>query len=201
MKRVFFLAMLMISSITAFAQREAGEVSVKPAVGVSSTNISGMEGSAHIGFVVGADVEYQMTDIFAVSGGLYYSASGCQTSNMDVIPLKYKKHIHNQYLTVPVLLNAYVADGFALKAGLQAGFLLDSELEVETKETYDKDSVKDLLNNFDLALPVGLSYEYQNIVFEAKYNIGLTNIIKDKKASEFKNCKNSILQFTIGYRF
>lgn len=196
MKKIYLIVLLMMTSLATFAQREAGEVSVKPAIGVSSTNISELEGSGHIGFLAGADVEYQMTDMFALSGGLYFSTSGCQTSNLDILALKYKSHIHNAYLNVPILLNAYVAEGFAIKAGIQPGFLLSSKLDTKTLDTDVNKDVKDALESIDLAIPVGLSYEYNNVVFDARYNIGLSKVVKSVKGSH-----NQIIQFTIGYRF
>lgn len=200
MKKIYLIVLLMMTSLATFAQREAGEVSFKPAVGVSSANMTDMEASGHIGFLVGADVEYQMSDMFALSGGLYFATSGCQTSNMDITGLGFKAHLHNAYLNVPVLLNAYVAEGFAIKAGLQPGILLSSKLDFKTLEVTTKTNVKDILNTVDLAIPVGLSYEYNNIVFDARYNIGISNVVKSNNVRKGYS-KNQILQFTIGYRF
>ena len=57
-------------------------------------------------------------------------------------------------------------------------------------DVYDK--------TFDLSLPIGASYEYQNIVFDARYNFGLTGVSGNKLMDDQKN---SVLQFTVGYRF
>ena len=50
------------------------------------------------------------------------------------------------FINIPVLANFYVAKGFALKIGLQPGFVVSA----------DK-GIKDDCNTFNLALPVGLS--------------------------------------------
>ena len=48
---------------------------------------------------------------------------------------------------------------------------------------------------FDLSIPVGLSYEYQNIVFDARYNIGVTKI------ADGVDHYNNVIQITVGYKF
>ena len=59
--------------------------------------------------------------------------------------------------------------------------------------TVAKDKLK--ANTFDLSIPVGLSYEYKNFVLDGRYNFGVTNISKNG------NPKNSVFQFTLGYKF
>ena len=93
------------------------------------------------------------------------------------------------YINVPVLANVYVAPGLALKAGLQPGFLVNS-------------SSSDTFKSVDLSIPVGVSYEYENFVLDARYNFGVTNVVKDD-INRFINsdCKNSVFQLTLGYKF
>ena len=43
-------------------------------------------------------------------------------------------------------------------------------------------------------MPIGLSYEFDNIVIEGRYNFGLTKVWKDM------DNKNSVFQFTVGYK-
>ena len=53
----------------------------------------------------------------------------------------------------------------------------------------------DDVKGFDLAIPVGLSYQYQNIVLDARYNWGVTKI------TDGADSKNSVFQITLGYKF
>ena len=50
------------------------------------------------------------------------------------------------------------------------------------------------VKTFDFAVPVGLSYEYKNLVIDARYNIGLTRMVEDDES------RNRTFQFTIGYK-
>lgn len=73
-------------------------------------------------------------------------------------------------------------------------FSLVSKAKAETSRVsaeVDLDDVK----GFDLAIPVGLSYQYQNIVLDARYNWGVTKIMDDVDS------KNSVFQITLGYKF
>ena len=75
----------------------------------------------------------------------------------------------------------------------------------------DYESEYDRISGFDLSVPVGLSYEYENVILEARYNIGLTDTYKKSDsdmASGAKSTadggrkhKNSVIMFTVGYKF
>lgn len=98
------------------------------------------------------------------------------------------------YLNVPILANFYVAKGFAVKLGVQPGFKLSSKAKVKgsgASKEVDVDGVKSV----DLSIPVGVSYQYQNIVFDARYNWGVTKIVDDADS------KHSVFQITVGYKF
>ena len=84
---------------------------------------------------------------------------------------------------MPITLNYYPVAGLALKAGLQPGFLVNKD---------DMDDAKTV----DLSIPVGLSYEYQGLVFDARYNIGCTKVFKHSDEGY-----NNVIQITVGYKF
>ena len=92
------------------------------------------------------------------------------------------------------MCNVYFAKGLAVKAGVQPGFKASSKVKAEfggesASASYDG------LKSFDFSIPVGLSYEYNNVVLDARYNIGMT------KTYDFINSKNSVFQITLGYKF
>lgn len=51
------------------------------------------------------------------------------------------------------------------------------------------------LKKVDFAIPVGISYEYMNVILDARYNIGLTKVYDNIDG------KNSVFTFSAGYRF
>ena len=103
------------------------------------------------------------------------------------------------YLNIPIVANYYFAKGWAVKAGIQPGFLLSAKAKVDgvgATESADTDFKSDC-KSFDLSIPLGLSYEYEQIVFDARYNLGVTKVNKEGDNSS----KNSVIQFTVGYKF
>ena len=88
----------------------------------------------------------------------------------------------------------------ALKAGVQPGFLLSCKSKWSDNESgkwvdYEETS-KDGLNKFDLSIPMGISYEFSNIIIDARSNLGLTTVAKDPAPSS----KNSVIMLTLGYK-
>jgi len=176
------------------------------------------------GFLGGLDVEFRATEYLGVSLGAYYARQGCRWADyeerMDVNSARsneegryfgYKnKHLNLDYINVPLMLKAYVAPRFAVMAGAQVGFLCgDGKVKEEvTPLTKDKNGSTWYEDSQDteysypakkvaVSIPVGLSYEYMNVVLDARYNIGLTKANKEGAADS----KNRVFAFTVGYRF
>ena len=99
------------------------------------------------------------------------------------------------YINIPILANAYIAKGLAVKVGVQPAFKVSSKIkaggvEVDVDKVYDND-----IKSFDLSIPLGLSYEISDFVIDARYNWGVTKLL------EGYDSKNSVFQFTVGYKF
>ena len=94
------------------------------------------------------------------------------------------------------MANVYVVKGLAVKLGVQPGFNVNGKLKTVINAGGQFQASKDVdVKTFDFSIPVGLSYEYQNVVLDARYNWGLT-----KLQSNF-DAKNSVFQVTLGYKF
>ena len=104
------------------------------------------------------------------------------------------------------MLNYYVTKGLALKAGVQLGFRMKAKMKTDDG-SYDIDEFYRLagmlipgeepkVNKFDLAIPVGISYEYQNVVLDARYNWGLLKVENIGPAYY-----NRVFEVTLGYKF
>ena len=192
MKKLLIMAAMMLSTVGAFAQYSAGDITVQPKVGLNIADITDIDDSkTRAGVVAGAELEYHVSPMFGISGGLLYSMQGCKGKEEGV-----EATIKNDYLNIPILANVYVAPGLALKAGVQPGFKVSSKATAKAggvTATTDIDS--DAFKSFDFSIPVGVSYEYMNICLDARYNIGVTKI------ADNTSCKNSVFQLTLGYKF
>lgn len=200
MKKIILTAAIMLASVGAYAQFAVGSINLQPKVGLNISNITDIDGAdPRIGLAAGLEAEYQVSDIFSLSAGAIYSQQGAKTgfSTDDVDgTLTFKL----DYINVPILANVYVTKGLAVKLGIQPGFNVASKAEykqtiggVTNKVSGDVEG----LNSVDVSIPVGFSYEYANVLFDARYNWGLTKFIDDSDS----NSKNSVLQITLGYKF
>lgn len=190
MKKMFLAAAMMLASVATFAQNAEGQITIQPKVGLNIANITDADDAdARIGLAVGAEFEYGVTDMIGISAGFLYSMQGAKTTieNVDAT-------MKLDYLNVPILANVYVAPGLAVKLGIQPGFKLSSKFKAETSGVSAEADLDDV-KGFDISIPVGLSYQYQNIVLDARYNWGVTKIMDDVDS------KNSVFQITLGYKF
>lgn len=199
MKKIFMFAMMSLMSMGAFAQ-EAGEMFVKPMVGGTLSTITGDhtdDAKFKLGLVAGAEFGYMVADQFGVTAGALVSMQGAGAKDTD-----YTKDASSTltYLNIPILANYYIIPGLAVKAGIQPGFMLSAKTKGSEKvggSWYDYDhSGTDGYKKFELSIPLGVSYEISDFVIDARYNLGLTNIIDHEK---HKN-KNSVIMLTIGYK-
>lgn len=190
MKKMFLAAAMMLASVATFAQNAEGQITIQPKVGLNIANLTDADDAdARIGLAVGAEFEYGVTDMIGISAGFLYSMQGAKTTieNVDAT-------MKLDYLNVPILANVYVAPGLAVKLGIQPGFKLSSKFKAKTSGVSAEADLDDV-KGFDISIPVGLSYQYQNIVLDARYNWGVTKIMDDVDS------KNSVFQITLGYKF
>ena len=200
MKKVILSACVMLIAIAAYGQRDKGTVTLQPKVGLNVATLTN-DGDADSRFapVVGAEVEVQATDMVSFSGGLLYSMQGAKGKIGDV-----DGTVKLDYINVPILANVYVANGFAVKLGVQPGFLINNKVkvsqngvnaEVDLEKAFKAAGIDAKLNKVDVSFPVGVSYEFSNINIDARYNWGLTKFIDEDSS------KNSVFQITVGYKF
>ena len=186
MKKIFMMAVMAVAALTANAQQEAGTFSIQPKAGLNVSSLSGDGTKAKAGFTAGVEGMYQATEKFGVSLGVMYSMQGAKSKANSDIKMNYG------YINIPILANYYVVKGLAIKAGIQPGFMTSAKYKIGDNST----DVKDRCKKFDFSIPVGVSYEIANVVFDARYNFGLTKTVKDVEKG-----KNGVFQFTVGYKF
>ena len=191
------MMMLVMATVamTASAQntlRDKGSFTLQPKAGVGIgtiagnwTTIGGEKDKARIGFVAGLEGEYYAADWFGLAVGLNYAQQGFKFEAED-----YKETTKLDYLNVPIVGNFYVAKGLALKTGFQFGFLMNAKL--------DSQDIKDLCNKVNFAIPIGVSYEIENVVLDLRYNLGLN---KTNKADNGNKARTDLIQITLGYKF
>jgi len=195
MKKLLLLAIVLLSSAGIMAQEREGTLTVQPRVGMNLSSMTDYN-KMKFGYNFGMEMEYQITDIFSLSAALMYSDQGAkddETGTDEILDI--------DFVNVPIMLNCYVVPGLAVKAGVQPAF--------RTKTTVKYDGMKmDVdwllkqygtdteMSKFMLSVPVGLSYEYNHFVLDARYNIGVTDLFKGEGIM-----RNNVIQLTLGYKF
>ena len=227
MRRLFLLCLFVLTLFGAQAQPKWGTWSVVPHVGVSFANLTNdaihfadnriSHSQTRIGFSGGADVYYQLTDKLALSGGVAYTQAGC---NFEDVPADlsaksgtvfHDSYFNLGYVDVPLLAHVYVSKGLAFSVGCQPSFLTKATAHAEMQDyetdgkggiKYDKnevyeDDAKASFKKTAFAIPVGISYEYENVMLTARYNIGLSKVYNH----DLSDSKNKIITVSVGYKF
>ena len=206
MKKLFTMVALMAMSLTALAQHEEGDITIQPKVGITISNITDGDKSK-VNLTYGVEFERFFADQFSASLGVMFTNQGCKYDIYSVdgagnVSDEMKLDIY--YGTLPIMANYYVLPGLALKAGIQPAFRVKAKIKYKG-EKVDFDNYIDTmfpgegnkLNTFDLSIPVGFSYEFKGITFDARYNIGVTKLISDTDESIY----NKVFIMTLGYKF
>lgn len=218
--RKFLFAIAMMVAVSANAQVEEGEFYLIPKAGVGIADLTGklfdptQSGTNYDAtlrpittFVGGIEGEYGINDKVSFSAGILFAMQGSKTKD-NMFKIK------ENYINVPLMVNYYPIPncGLAIKAGAQVGFTIRKRITIDGMEysadyivarnywgrpVYVESELSKQFNKVDLAIPVGISYEFSNIVLDARYNIGLINVMKDDP----ENSKNRLWQFTLGYKF
>jgi hypothetical protein len=205
MKKLLTLIATAFIAISVSAQSEAGSFTLQPNVGFTYTTATSDWGKGKDGaFALTAGVEgmYMVNDKFGAALGLNFT--GYNISQEVVTSLKGDTEDlvwSNYYFNVPVTANYYVAPGLAVKAGIALNFLSTAKFDGYDEFEFDygfvsaKGKVKDLYKSTFFSVPVGVSYEFNSFVFDARYNFGLGKV-REKMDGSF-----NALTFTVGYKF
>jgi len=207
MKKLVLLTLLiMVFSLGAFAQDEAGKGIIAKGfkaglvmANLSSDNIS--ENDMKLGFAGGAFITYAFSPQFAIQPEVMYCMKGTKFSMEGAEDdLKY----NFDYLVVPIMLKymipteGNVAPNFF--AGPEVGFLLSAKAKMGGEEADMKDELKSV--DFGLGFGAGVDFKMESttIMFDARYTLGLSNIADDTEGGDF-SVKNTALMFTLGIGF
>ena len=188
------IAALMVVTLSANAQNEVGVLTLQPKVGMNLANMTGDgDQKTKVGLLAGVEAEYGISEKFGLAFGALYSMEGYKVKRKlwgNVVMLGKQTFKANlDYINIPILAQFYPVKGFAIKAGVQPAF------NVSHKAGGDADGTIEGVKTFNFSIPVGLSYEYEGFVLDARYNIGITKLYKDADQG-----RNSTFSISLGYK-
>ncbi len=181
MKKILFSILAVAAfAFTASAQDTGFGYGVK--AGINIANLTNSDGNYKVGFTGGIFSPITVSATCSPFRQTYSTRVRVQKGD--------DAKIKTDNLNIPILANFYLVKGLAVKAGVQPGFLLGAN-----------DGMKDAFKTFDLAVPVGVSYDFNcGLILDARYNIGVTKVAKAEYSDDSK-IRNSVFAVTAGWRF
>jgi hypothetical protein len=204
MKKLLTLIALAAFTVTAQAQHEEGESTFQPRIGITMSTVTDEEDAKmKLNLTYGIEFEYYVSDKLGLAAGVLFTNQGYQSDYYNLDNTKETMKLDNYYTAIPITVNYYLIEGLAIKAGIQPALRVKTRFKMGS-EKLDLDDYLDLLftnkevtlNKFDLSIPVGLSYEYNRVTLDARYNIGLTKLYSGIDDSS----RNSVITVTLGYK-
>ena len=177
---------------------------------------------ANSGFTIGVEAQYQFNKTFGLSVGAFYAQQGVKwnlkgfkediketSTNGEeklISQIAFKDNLILNYntLDIPVMANFYVWEGLALKVGLEPQITLSQKVNgeyvvIKDEEEYIGKAHEYNLRSLGLSLPVGASYEYNNVIIDLRYHLGLTNI-ENNNTYYNTDHRSRMVTLTVGYK-
>lgn len=184
MKKFFLVLLLAGGSMVSF-----GQVKYGAKAGLNLANFAGdVDGNKmKLGIHFGAFADIAATELFSFHPELVFSTQGAKAEySEEGVSGTAKTNL--SYINLPLLAQYNHESGFFAQTGPQLGFLLSAKSKAEGA----KIDVKDGFKTFDFSWAIGAGYVTKsNIGFNARFNLGLSNLAKE--SGDYK-VKNSVIQ-------
>jgi Outer membrane protein beta-barrel domain len=192
-------ATILMIAIAAFSGVKAQvQLGVKAGLNISNLSLSnaalgdGESKSSLTSFHGGLFASLPIAESLSVQPEIIYSGQGTSLTEQGD-----KGSLNYDYLNVPVLIKYSHESGLFAETGPQAGFLLSAKV----KSGGTSIDVKDQVQSFDFSWALGLGYKLHDsgLGFDVRYNLGLTNTIKNPDNGS--SAKNGVFQIGLFYMF
>jgi len=188
----FYLLLVVAVSLISVSNVNAQDIKfgLKGGLNIASYYGEDVEVDCKAGFYIGGFVEKSLSEKFSLQGEILYSEQGAVNEEDSDVKMRFN------YINIPVMCKYYFSDKVNFQFGPQFGFNVLSEIsDGDVTVDFEKAS-GEKVNTFDFGLNFGAEvFVTKNIGLNARYNLGLTEIVKDSKV------KNAALQFGMAYRF
>jgi opacity protein-like surface antigen len=201
---VLVVVALCLVGVPAFAQSSIN-IGAQGGVNFGNADITpDLSTTTRTGFMVGAVVEFEITEMFSIQPEVLYVQKGAKFE-MNVSSMDVKATFKFDYIEIPVLFKAtFGSSGFRpfVFAGPNVGFNMVSELEGEIMgQTATQDMSEDT-ESIDFALDFGGGGEFAlnestTLFGSVRYSLGLTDIIKAEDAT----AKSNGIQVMVGIKW
>jgi opacity protein-like surface antigen len=187
-KSIISIVLFFLFSYANAQTKSEGHFGIK--LGFNYADITNSGGSPIVSYHLGVFLKYKVSDKIGIQPELLISGQGVKVYNGE---------FYFKYINAPLLFKYYATKKFNLEFGPQLCFLYSAESKAfGANATVD---VSNRVNNNDYSLVFGAGYDVdKNISIDLRYNIGLSQVQSNLAPNESAS-KNSVFQFSLGYKF
>ena len=197
MKRIGLIFLLIgVMVFGSLAQMDDMKFGAKAGLTLSKLSISrdifgGADEKFRMGFAGGGIMIMPLNETMAIQGELLYVMKGEKLEDGGE-----EATIILDVLEVPVLLKYKATESMGFYGGPTFNYILTAKMDTPVGEEDWDDITKDM----SFGLSFGAQYMMDKIIFDARYDIGLSDII-DSDDTDAPEIKMNTIYITIGYLF
>lgn len=204
MKKV--LVVLLVALVAVFSVNAMGpEFGIKGGLvmgnvvwGDENADFEGMDNPLRFGLTGGVMMEMPMGPLSIGAEVLYTQKGEKYTFDGDE---EFLANLKLDYIEVPVMAKLSLLPMVKVYGGVSFGFLTTAEMIVEIDgEEVESMDLKDEMNSTEMGAIMGVQIKISKLVLDARYNHGLTNLLKDSSEMEAE-LKLRTLYATVGFMF
>ena len=223
MKRIILGVLALVAAGAAMAQESYSRWSLTPKAGLTVATFAGddaTDNSSSLAWAAGLEASLRPSNLLSYDFGLFYTRDRVKESGTDVYTMMTSEYVMSHYrllterIDMPLMVGLHVLPGLTLKTGVQPSFLVSATTSYHLTGYYEdygkvdeqgqhpkipldeqeKMGFKSHMRDLDFGIPIGASYEWRNIVVDARYNFSLRRVHKGQHAHR------RYLLLTLGYR-
>lgn len=197
MKRfILLIALIAMNMPMLIAQK----IAIMPKIGINRSTMANQKlaissdytqferSNAVVKAIVGFDFYYALSNKTALISGFSYNQRGCAFDDIGEATADISKNsIKLDYLDIPVMLQLKLVDELCVHSGLVFGVLL--------KAKHNQDNLRSTCNKVNYSLPLGISYEWQHLVFDVTYEHGVNKVYHEGEI------RHRNILISLGYKF
>ena len=197
MKKVVLIILIIgLMVFGSFAQMNEMSFGVKAGLTLGKLSISeeifgGADEKFRVGFAGGGMMVMPLNENMHIQGELMYVMKGEKLEDGGE-----EATIIIDVLEFPVLLKYMVNESMGFYGGPTLNYIMTAKMESPMGE----DDWNDLTKDMSFGLSFGAQYKMDQILFDARYDLGLTDIVDDDSPSA-PEIKLNTIYVTVGYLF
>ena len=174
-----------------------GNLNVSEEIPAAAKKTSKMGFMGGLGYESGGQIAFEMDLLYSPGGAVFKPSDPA---------LKAKLALSGTAITMPIMLKVRFLKGTTpyLLAGGEVGYILNQKVVATAADgTEAEEDITDEINRLYYGVCFGGGFELQaggmNVLFEARYRLGLSNLVKEPEEGEY--VKATALSFLLGFRF